>query len=121
MPIPALDSQKALAMQARLDRKTKPQGSLGRLEELAVSLAGMGADLEGGLPQRAVLVAAADHGIARQGVSAFPPEVTPQMVLNFLAGGAAINVLARQADARIVVVRSLMTCTCMPSGIDDAI
>jgi nicotinate-nucleotide--dimethylbenzimidazole phosphoribosyltransferase len=104
MPSPAIDLKKAQAMQARLDRKTKPQGSLGRLEELAVSLAGMGADLEAGLPQRAVLVAAADHGIARQGVSAFPPEVTPQMVLNFLAGGAAINVLARQGKARVLVL-----------------
>jgi nicotinate-nucleotide--dimethylbenzimidazole phosphoribosyltransferase len=109
--IPALDRQAAQAMQARLDRKTKPLGSLGRLEELAVSLAGMGGDLPGGFKRRAVLVAAADHGIARQGVSAYPPEVTPQMVLNFLAGGAAINVLAKQGGARVLV---------LDAGVNDA-
>ena len=111
MGIPSIDHEAAKAMQARLDFKTKPQGSLGRLEELAVSLAGMGADLEGGLKRRAVLVAAADHGIARQGVSAFPPEVTPQMVLNFLAGGAAISVLAKQGGAKVLV---------LDAGVNDA-
>ena len=99
------------AMQARLDRKTKPQGSLGRLEELAVSLASMGRKPDLGLPRKAVLVAAADHGVARQGVSAFPPEVTPQMVLNFLAGGAAINVLSKQAGAKVLV---------LDAGVNDA-
>ncbi len=111
MSTPPLNQTAAQAMQARLDFKTKPQGSLGRLEELAVSLAGMGANLEGGLKRRAVLVAAADHGIARQGVSAFPPEVTPQMVLNFLRGGAAISVLARQGGAKVLV---------LDAGVNDA-
>ena len=92
---------RARAHQADL---TKPPGSLGRLEELAIRLAGIrGRD---GVPlgPAAVVVCAADHGVTAEGVSAYPAEVTPQMVLNFLAGGAAINVLARQAGARVVVV-----------------
>jgi nicotinate-nucleotide--dimethylbenzimidazole phosphoribosyltransferase len=101
--IPALNSQAAAEVQGLLDRKTKPTGSLGRLEELAVSLAGMSGRLDASFPKKVVLVAAADHGVARQGVSLYPAEVTPQMVLNFLSGGAGINVLARRAGARVVV------------------
>jgi nicotinate-nucleotide--dimethylbenzimidazole phosphoribosyltransferase len=85
------------------DAKTKPRGSLARLEEVGVRLAG----IRGIVPrtlEAAIVVAAADHGVAAEGVSAYPPEVTAQMVLNFAAGGAAINVLARQARARLVVV-----------------
>jgi nicotinate-nucleotide--dimethylbenzimidazole phosphoribosyltransferase len=94
----------ARAAQARLDHKTKPRGSLGRLEELAVRLASIygTADIE--LPAKAVVVMAADHGVAAEGVSAYPQEVTAQMVHNFASGGAAINVLARQQQARVVVV-----------------
>jgi nicotinate-nucleotide--dimethylbenzimidazole phosphoribosyltransferase len=98
-----LDLDAAAAVQSLLDRKTKPTGSLGRLEELAVRLAAITGRTDGAFPRKAVLIAAGDHGIARQGVSLYPPEVTPQMVLNFLSGGAAINVLARQAGARVVV------------------
>ena len=101
--IPPLDDeamQRAAARQARL---TKPAGSLGRLEELSISLAGMTARLDAPLRDRVVFTLAADHGVAREGVSAYPRDVTPQMVLNFLNGGAAINVLARQANARVVV------------------
>jgi nicotinate-nucleotide--dimethylbenzimidazole phosphoribosyltransferase len=98
-----LDVKAAAAVQNLLDRKTKPTGSLGRLEELAVRLAAITGRTDGAFPMKAVLIAAADHGIARQGVSLYPPEVTPQMVLNFLSGGAAINVLSRQAGARVVV------------------
>lgn len=86
------------------DRLTKPQGSLGRLEELSIQLAGMTANPFPSVERKAVIVMAADHGVAREGVSAYPADVTPQMVLNFLHGGAAINVLARQANARVVVV-----------------
>jgi nicotinate-nucleotide--dimethylbenzimidazole phosphoribosyltransferase len=85
------------------DAKTKPRGSLGRLEELGCRLA----EIRGFVPQKldaAIVVAAADHGVAREGVSAYPQEVTAQMVANFVAGGAAINVLARRAGARLVVV-----------------
>jgi nicotinate-nucleotide--dimethylbenzimidazole phosphoribosyltransferase len=111
MAIPAFNQAAAKAMQGRLDQKTKPVNSLGRLEELAVQLAGLGVDLDRGLPRKAVLVAAADHGIARQGVSLYPPEVTPQMVLNFLAGGAAINVLTKAAGAKVLV---------LDAGVNDA-
>lgn len=88
---------------ARQDRLTKPAGSLGRLEELSVRLAGMTGRLDPPLAQRVVFTFAGDHGVTAEGVSAYPSEVTPQMVLNFLAGGAAINVLARQMGARVVV------------------
>ncbi|MGH2933467.1 MAG: nicotinate-nucleotide--dimethylbenzimidazole phosphoribosyltransferase [Gaiellaceae bacterium] len=85
------------------DAKTKPRGSLGRLEDLGCRLAG----ILGRVPERldaAIVVAAGDHGVAAEGVSAYPQEVTAQMVANFAAGGAAINVLARRAGARLVVV-----------------
>jgi nicotinate-nucleotide--dimethylbenzimidazole phosphoribosyltransferase len=85
-----------------LDRLTKPPGSLGRLEEIAARLA----VLRGGPPrvERPVIFTfAADHGVAAEGVSAYPQIVTAQMVENFLRGGAAVNVLARQAGARVVV------------------
>ncbi len=94
----------AAAAQARLDGKTKPRGSLGRLEELACRLASIYRTAEAALPAKAVVVMAADHGVAEEGVSAYPQEVTAQMVQNFAAGGAAINVLARQQQARVVVV-----------------
>ncbi|MBM4420189.1 MAG: nicotinate-nucleotide--dimethylbenzimidazole phosphoribosyltransferase, partial [Chloroflexi bacterium] len=89
---------------ARQDRLTKPRGSLGRLEDLAVALAGMRGEVPRSLPRRAVVVMAADHGVAAEGVSAYPASVTAQMVANFASGGAAINVLARVAGARLRVV-----------------
>jgi nicotinate-nucleotide--dimethylbenzimidazole phosphoribosyltransferase len=101
--LPALHAAAAAEVQRRLDRKTKPTGSLGRLEELSVTLAGITGRLDGAFPNKVVLIAAGDHGVAAQGVSLYPAEVTPQMVLNFLSGGAAISVLARQAGARVVV------------------
>ena len=88
---------------ARYDGKTKPRGSLGRLEDLGVRIAA----IRGFVPDRldaAVVVAAGDHGVVAEGVSAYPQEVTTQMVANFVAGGAAINVLAREAGAALVVV-----------------
>jgi len=90
--------------QALLDQKTKPQGSLGRLEELAVRVAAARGEVVPAPPVKAVVVMAADHGVAAEGVSAFPPEVTAQMVANFARGGAAINALARAAGAEVVVV-----------------
>ena len=86
-----------------LDAKTKPRGSLGRLEELAAQIAAVRGFVPAGL-EAAIVVAAADHGVASEGVSAYPQEVTAQMVLNFASGGAAINVLARQAGAHLLVV-----------------
>ncbi|WP_372661509.1 nicotinate-nucleotide--dimethylbenzimidazole phosphoribosyltransferase [Cohnella sp.] len=87
-----------------LDTLTKPPGSLGRLEELAVQLAGITGVLPLTVMKKAVVVMAADHGVCEEGVSAFPQEVTPQMVMNFLNGGAAINVLSRQAGADVICV-----------------
>lgn len=89
---------------ARQDRLTKPPGSLGRLEELATRIAGIRGEERPRLDQRVIVVAAADHGVAQRGVSAYPAEVTGQMVANFLSGGAAINVLADHAGARVRVV-----------------
>ncbi len=91
-------------IQNRLDNLTKPRGSLGRLEELAKHYALIFNTLEPPSPQKVVLVFAGDHGVADEGVSAFPKEVTHQMVLNFLAGGAGINVLARHVGADVKVI-----------------
>ncbi|RME77609.1 MAG: nicotinate-nucleotide--dimethylbenzimidazole phosphoribosyltransferase [Chloroflexi bacterium] len=102
--IAPLNEEAMARARARQDQLTKPAGSLGRLEDLSVQLAGITGVLNPPLARRAVLVAAGDHGVTAEGVSAFPSEVTPQMVLNFLNGGAAINVLARQAGARVVVI-----------------
>ena len=87
------------------DRLTKPRGALGRLEALGVQLAGIAGICPPPLPTpAAVAVFAGDHGVLAQGVSPWPQEVTAQMVANFCAGGAAINVIARQTGARVVVV-----------------
>jgi len=101
--IPALDERAMTLAKQRQDQLTKPTGSLGRLEELSVRLAGMTGRLDPPLKDKVVFTLAADHGVALEGVSAYPREVTAQMVLNFLGGGAAINVLARQAGVRVVV------------------
>jgi nicotinate-nucleotide--dimethylbenzimidazole phosphoribosyltransferase len=87
-----------------LDAKTKPRGSLGRLEEIAQRVAGIRHDPVPGRLQAAVVVAAADHGVASEGVSAYPPEVTRQMLANFDDGGAAVCVLARIAGAALLVI-----------------
>ncbi len=99
-----LDKEAMEEAQRRMDRLTKPPGSLGRLEELAVWLAGVTGRPRQRLPHKTVVLMAADHGVAREGVSAYPSSVTAQMVANFLRGGAAINVLARRAGARVLVV-----------------
>lgn len=87
-----------------LDQLTKPPGSLGKLEEVARQLAGIAGETIPTLGKKAVIVMAGDHGVCEESVSAFPAEVTPQMVLNFLNGGAAVNVLARHAGADVVCV-----------------
>jgi len=99
-----LDAGAMAAAHAHLDRLTKPLGSLGRLEELCVWLAGVTGDPRPSFERRTILVAAADHGVVAQGVSAWPSEVTAQMVGNYLAGRAAISVLARLARAELVVL-----------------
>ena len=90
--------------QQRLDNLTKPQGSLGRLEEFAKQLVAIFESPAPVLDKKAIFTFAGDHGVADEGVSAFPKEVTKQMVFNFLNGGAGINVLARHAGAEVVVV-----------------
>jgi len=93
--LPFLDPARKPALQAHLDDLTKPQGSLGRLESLALQMAWISGQERPADPEAFILTFAGDHGIARHGVSAFPPEVTPQMVANIAAGGAAIAVLCR--------------------------
>ncbi|GCE17081.1 nicotinate-nucleotide--dimethylbenzimidazole phosphoribosyltransferase [Dictyobacter kobayashii] len=102
--ITALDTDSIEQARARQAQLTKPAGSLGRLEEVAVQMAGITRSVTPIVQRRAVVVMAADHGVTAEGVSAYPKDVTPQMVLNFLAGGAAINALARQAQADVTVV-----------------
>ncbi len=99
-----LDEAAMAKARARQDRLTKPAGALGRLEDLSVQLAGIRGKALPKIERKAVLVMAADHGITAEGVSAYPADVTGQMVANFLAGGAGINVLARQIGARIAIV-----------------
>ncbi|MCX7304125.1 MAG: nicotinate-nucleotide--dimethylbenzimidazole phosphoribosyltransferase [Hyphomicrobiales bacterium] len=102
--LPAGDGKAAAAALARQDTLTKPQGSLGRLEEIAAWLARWQRRAMPRLDKVQVVVFAGSHGVTAQGVSAFPAEVTHQMVANFAGGGAAINQLARTADAKLTVV-----------------
>jgi len=102
--IQPLDQGAAEAAGRHLDSLTKPPGSLGKLEEVARQLAGMSGKTIPEPGKKAVIVMAGDHGVCEEGVSAFPAEVTPQMVLNFLNGGAAVNVLARHTGADVVCV-----------------
>ena len=103
-----LDRSATSAIQARLDDLTKPRGSLGRLEDLALHVALISLDAGRGpnpkVDPARVYTCAADHGVAAQGVSKFPSEVTAQMVRNFLGGGAAVNVLTRAAGVELRVV-----------------
>jgi nicotinate-nucleotide--dimethylbenzimidazole phosphoribosyltransferase len=102
--IAPVDGRARAAAQLELDNKTKPRGSLGRLEELAAGLAAIQRTATIEPVRAAIVVAAGDHGVAAEGVSAYPQEVTGQMLANFVAGGAAISVLARVVGAELVVV-----------------
>lgn len=102
--IKPLDKRAMAEACARQDTLTKPQGSLGRLEELSIQLAGIQGKSIPQIRHKAIITMAGDHGVVAEGVSAYPQEVTPQMVYNFLGGGAGINVIARQVGARIIVV-----------------
>ncbi|SEA08448.1 nicotinate-nucleotide--dimethylbenzimidazole phosphoribosyltransferase [Rubrimonas cliftonensis] len=101
---PGPDRAARAAAEARNSRLTKPPGALGRLEEIAVWWCGWRGVARGALERPQIVVFAADHGVARRGVSPFPAEVTAQMVGNFAAGGAAINQLSRLLGARLDVV-----------------
>ena len=92
------------AAQLRQDSLTKPVGSLGRLEELSIQIAGIKGEVPPKLERKIIITMAADHGVVAEGVSLYPEEVTRQMVINFLKGGAAINVLANQVGAQVIVV-----------------
>jgi nicotinate-nucleotide--dimethylbenzimidazole phosphoribosyltransferase len=100
-----LDAAAVAAARERQEALTKPSGSLGRLEDVSVQLAGIASQCPPPLPEPAVVaVFAADHGVHAQGVSPWPQEVTAQMVANFLASGAAVNAIAAQAGAAVCVV-----------------
>ncbi len=101
VPVGAVFAEQA---RKRLDSLTKPVGSLGRLEEFARRLAAISGNTMPEIDRKVVFTFAGDHGVTEEGVSAYPKEVTPQMVFNFLNGGAGINVLARHAGADVVVV-----------------
>mgnify|MGYP000081808102 CR=1 FL=1 len=102
--IPPVDEAARAEAQERQRRLTKPPGSLGRLETLAAEIAGLTGDPTPALEEAAIATVAADHGVAAEGVSAFPQAVTAQMVANFAADGAAVNALAGTVDARNLIV-----------------
>ena len=99
-----VDQTLLVETQNKLDNKTKPLGSLGRLEEFACRFAAISGSLTPDAGKKMIFTFAGDHGVVEEGISAFPKEVTPQMVLNFLNGGAGVNVLARHSGAEVRVV-----------------
>jgi len=99
-----LDKEAMAEAQSRQDMLTKPQGSLGRLEELSIQLAGIQGKPIPQISHKTIIAMAGDHGVVAERIGNWPQEVTAQMVYNFLGGGAGINVLARQAGVRLVVV-----------------
>ena len=101
--IKPLDKEAMAEALKRQDDLTKPQGSLGQLESLSVQIAGIKGNPRPRFIHKVIFTLAGDHGVTKEGVSAYPSEVTPQMVYNFLRGGAAINVLARYVGARVVI------------------
>jgi nicotinate-nucleotide--dimethylbenzimidazole phosphoribosyltransferase len=101
--IKPLDENVMAAVRMRQDNLTKPQGSLGQLESLSIQVAGIKGNPRPRVTYKVIFTLAGDHGVTREGISAYPSEVTPQMVYNFLRGGAAINVLARHIGGRVVV------------------
>jgi nicotinate-nucleotide--dimethylbenzimidazole phosphoribosyltransferase len=103
-PCKPVDADAVAQAAARQQQLTKPAGSLGRLEAVAVQLAGLQGQVKPQLDQLWIAIFAGDHGVVAEGVSAFPQEVTGQMLLNFVSGGAAISVLARQLGAELEVV-----------------
>jgi nicotinate-nucleotide--dimethylbenzimidazole phosphoribosyltransferase len=101
--IKPLDEKAMAEARMRQDNLTKPQGSLGQLESVSIQVVGMKRNARPRITHKVIFTLAGDHGVTQEGVSAYPSEVTPQMVYNFLRGGAGINVLARHVGARVVV------------------
>jgi len=101
--IKSLDKKAMEEARIRQDSLTKPQGSLGQLETLSIQVAGIRGNPRPRIIHKVIFTLAGDHGITKEGVSAYPSEVTPQMVYNFLRGGAGINVLAKHIGGRVVV------------------
>jgi len=101
--IKPLDKKATEQARIRQDSLTKPRGSLGQLETLSIQVAGIKGNLRPRIVHKVIFTLAGDHGVTKEGVSAYPSEVTPQMVYNFLRGGAGINVLAKQIGGRVVV------------------
>ena len=101
--IKPLDEKAMTEARARQENLTKPHGSLGQLESLSIQVAGIRGVARPRISHKVIFTLAGDHGVTQRGVSAYPSEVTPQMVYNFLRGGAAINVLTRQIGARVIV------------------
>src|SRR5437588_6067734 len=99
-----LDAAAMELARSRQQQLTKPAGSLGRLEDIAIQMASITGQPLSNVKQKAVIIMAGDHGVTREGVSAYPSAVTPQMVNNFLRGGAAINALANYIGAEVIVV-----------------
>src|ERR1700690_1120457 len=110
--IPPVDESVREAANRRLDTLTKPHGALGRLEPLAAQVCAIQRTLNPAITLPIAIVFAADHGVADRGVSAYPRAVTEQMVKNFLAGGAAINVLARLQDMELWIVDAGVDADC---------
>ncbi len=102
--IKGLDAKSMEEAEIRQDTLTKPKGSLGRLEELSIRLAGIMRTPHPAINNRVIITMAGDHGVVEEGVTLYPQEVTAQMVNNFLRGGAAVNVLADHVGARVIVV-----------------
>ena len=100
--------------QEKLDNLTKPQGSLGRLEDLARQIVVIAKKEAPPIKNKVIFTLAGDHGITEENISAYPKEVTPQMVYNFISGGAGINVLARHVRARVVIVDMGVACDLIP-------
>jgi nicotinate-nucleotide--dimethylbenzimidazole phosphoribosyltransferase len=102
--IKPLDKAAMAAARSRQDSLTKPHGSLGRLEELSIQIAGIRATKTPEINNKVIITMAADHGVVAEGIALYPQEVTRQMVLNFVQGGAGINVLANHVGARVIVI-----------------
>ncbi len=113
--IKPLDEKAMAEARSRQDRLTKPQGSLGRLEELSIRLAGIQGKPIPEIKHKAIITMAGDHGVVAEKVGNWPQEVTAQMVYNFLRGGAGINVIAGHVGARIIVVDMGVACELEPN------